>query len=299
MYCEQSSAGVVEMLRRDARLRKEFLYRKAIEDKERKLHEKKIRLKKALDENKPIPHDLRSEATQLADALAYDEGLPAPRAAADDEYSLAGVTDPKIVITTSRDPSSRLQLFAKEMRLLFPNAQRINRGGHVVSELVSACRANDVTDLIIVHEHRGVPDGLIISHFPHGPTAFFTLSNVVLRHDIPEAMEKKVSEAFPHLVFSNFTTSLGKRTQTVLKHLFPVPKEDSRRVLSFINRDDYISFRHHVYTPSGKEVKLVEVGPRFEMRLFQIKLGTVDVDEADVEWVLRPYMNTSRKRTYL
>jgi hypothetical protein len=31
----------------------------------------------------------------------------------DDEYKWAGVEDPKIMITTSRDPSSRLKMFAK------------------------------------------------------------------------------------------------------------------------------------------------------------------------------------------
>ena len=48
-------------------------------------------------------------------------------AAQDDEYRWAGVEDPKIMITTSRDPSSKLKQFAKEMRLLFPGAQRLNR----------------------------------------------------------------------------------------------------------------------------------------------------------------------------
>lgn len=31
----------------------------------------------------------------------------------DDEYAFAGVKDPKVVITTARDPSSRLAMFAK------------------------------------------------------------------------------------------------------------------------------------------------------------------------------------------
>lgn len=209
--------------------------------------------------------------------------------------------DPKILITTSRDPSSRLQQFAKEMRLIFPNSQRINRGNNVIPQIVSACRANEVTDLIILHEHRGVPDGMVISHFPYGPTAFFSLSNVVLRHDIPEAMENKVSEAYPHLIFSAFSTRLGQRTQSILKYLFPVPKEESRRTIAFINQNDFISFRHHVHKKVlGKEdVEMTEIGPRFEMRLFQIKLGTVDINEADVEWVLRSYTNTARKRSVL
>ncbi len=45
----------------------------------------------------------------------------------------------------------------QEMRLVFPNSHRINRGNYVVKELADACRANDVTDLVILHEHRGVP----------------------------------------------------------------------------------------------------------------------------------------------
>lgn len=43
------------------------------------------------------------------------------------------------------------------MRLVFPNSQRINRGGHVIKDIVEACRANEVTDLVILHEHRGQP----------------------------------------------------------------------------------------------------------------------------------------------
>ena len=34
-------------------------------------------------------------------------------------------------MTTSRDPSTRLTQFAKEMKLVIPNAQRLNRGGQV------------------------------------------------------------------------------------------------------------------------------------------------------------------------
>ena len=48
-------------------------------------------------------------------------------------------------------------IFWQEMCLVFPNCQRVNRGNHVVSQLVDACRANNVTDLIMLHEHRGEP----------------------------------------------------------------------------------------------------------------------------------------------
>ena len=109
-----------------------------------------------------------------------------------------------------------------------------------------------------------------------------------------------MSEANPHLIFNQLDSDIGRRITDILKHLFPIPKEDSRRIMTFSNDMDYISFRHHVYSMKGhKEVELVEVGPRFEMRPFNIKLGTLEQNEAESEWALRPFMNTARKRRKL
>lgn len=71
-----------------------------------------------------------------------------------------------------------------------------------------------------------------------------------------------ISEAYPHLILDAFTSQLGGRVAAILKHLFPVPKDDSKRLVTFANRDDYISFRHHTYAaPRGpKSTQLTEVG---------------------------------------
>lgn len=256
-------------------------------------------MKRALDENQKIPTDLRKDALELQKKLDWDdEGGEGVTSHIDDEYKWAGVEDPKIMVTTSRDPSSKLKQFAKEIRLILPNSQRINRGNYEMKALLQACRSNDVTDLVLVQEHRGVPDGITICHLPYGPTAYFTLSNVVMRHDIPEC--GTMSEAYPHLIFHNFSSRLGERVKSVLKYIFPVPKEDTRRVITFSNEDDFISFRHHTYKKVERQIELEEVGPRFEMKIYKIILGTLDnEDSADVEWVFRPYMNTTKKRKFL
>eukprot|EP00126_Sphaerothecum_destruens_P001932 Sdes_comp15368_c0_seq1m4244 len=289
------------MLRRQARLRKEYLFRKSHENKQRQIFQKKELLKGALSEGKKIPTELLNEEAELRKQIAKDDEQTGKfQDHIDDEYSHAGIHDPKIMLTTSRDPSSRLLQFSKELRLVFPNSQRMNRGNYVIKDLVDACRKNDVTDLIIVHEHRGQPDGLIVCHMPYGPTAFFTLSNVVTRHDVKDLMNAKVSEAYPHLLFHNFNSQLGHRLQNILKYLFPVPKSESVRVMSFVNDSDFISFRHHTFTKEGhKTVALEEVGPRFEMKLYQLRLGTLEQTDADTEWAARPYMNTNKKRDFL
>ena len=57
-------------------------------------------------------------------------------------------------MTTSRDPSSSLTAFAKEVALLIPGAKTQNRGTSILSELVNSCRASSVTDVMVLHEHR-------------------------------------------------------------------------------------------------------------------------------------------------
>ena len=288
-----------EMIRRTNRLRREFIYRKSLEGKERELYEKKRKIRECLEEGKAIPNELRNSEAELRKELALEDVETATNgAAADDEYKNANLRDPKVLVTTSRDPSSRLTQFVKEVKLLMPTAQRINRGAQVLPDLVELCRSNDFTDLVVVHEHRGEPDGMVISHMPFGPTAYFGISSTVMRHDIKDEDIGTVSEANPHLILENFTTALGKRTANILKHLFAPPKGKSKRVITFANNADWISLRHHTYEmPKGpKSVQLTEVGPRFEMKLYQIKLGTIDAEDADVEWALRPFMRSAKKK---
>jgi len=68
----------------------------------------------------------------------------------------------------------------------------------------------------------------------------------------------------------------------------------------FKNIEDTIEVRHHVFVKTGyQSVELAEVGPRMSMRLFEIRAGTLDNKEGDVEWHLNQYTRTGRKKDYL
>jgi U3 small nucleolar ribonucleoprotein protein IMP4 len=340
-------------------MRREYLFKKSNEVQAKSTLERKQGMKRALDR-----HQQHGGASSAAATLAGEDGQDARKLRkvlnaddkytetgvlthVDDEYALAGVRDPRVCITTSHDPSSRLKRFAKEVRLIFPNAQRVNRGNATLTELVETCRTADFTDLIVIHEHRGEPDRLTICHLPYGPTCSFAISNCVMRLDVQNASAaasaynsteeqgsastSTVSEAYPHLVFHGFNTTLGKRVSDILRFLFPVPKPDSKRVMTLYNMNDFVSFRHHVYSWGDKtddkigskrkrphdnddvenehemtsqtskskivdkrEIILQEVGPRFELRPFEIKLGTIDNKDAEVEWVLHSFTNSAK-----
>jgi hypothetical protein len=124
-----------QMHRRNIRLRREYLYRKSLEGDEKEKYEKKRQLRQAIEEGKALPTELRKEEKQLREEIELEDssnyGMPPSsilvrgahstvflrqiekRAKLDDEYATAGVSDPLIMLTTSREPSSRLAQFVK------------------------------------------------------------------------------------------------------------------------------------------------------------------------------------------
>ncbi|GKT68212.1 U3 small nucleolar ribonucleoprotein imp4 [Colletotrichum tofieldiae] len=310
------------MIRKQARQRRDYLYRKAQILKDAETSEKRAQLRSALAAGKPLDPEIARDKTLRKD-FQYDQAKPELSAQEemdlDDEYSmLSGVSEPRVLVTTSRDCSSRLAAFSKEIRLLLPTSVRLNRGNLILPDLVQSCKSNALTDLVLLHEHRGNPTALTtfmsslynqISHLPHGPTVSFSLHNVVLRHDIPGSIRGSVSEAYPHLIFEGFKSRLGQRIVKVLKHLFP-PRDPittkakiGNRVVTFMNNEfDWTTADHnsHVFVRTSYDsVELAEVGPRMTMRPFEIRGGTLENKEGDVEWHLTHYTRTGRKKEYL
>jgi U3 small nucleolar ribonucleoprotein protein IMP4 len=200
------------MIRKQARERRDYLYRRALTLRDAELASKRASLKASLASGKPLSKDVADDETLRAD-FKYDESR-ADRTVEEESCAYS---------------SSRLGTFAKEIRLLLPTAVRLNRGNLILSNLVDSAKGSGLSDIVLLHEHRGTPTALTVSHFPHGPTASFSLHNVVLRADIPNSARGTVSESYPHLIFEGFETKLGKRVEKVLKHLFP-PREASAKI---------------------------------------------------------------------
>ncbi|RYO94051.1 hypothetical protein DL766_004106 [Monosporascus sp. MC13-8B] len=211
------------MIRKQARQRRDYLYRKAIILREAEISEKRAKLRASLATGKPLDPSIANDQ-QLRKDYAYDESRPDRNANEeldlDDEYSqLSGIVDPRVL-------------------------------------------------------------------------ASFSLHNVVLRHDIPGSIRGTVSESYPHLIFDGFTTRLGERVVKILKHIFP-PREPVTSKAKLGNR--VVTFKR----TGHDSIELSEVGPRMSMKLFEIRSGTLENKDGDVEWHLNQYTRTSRKKDYL
>jgi len=93
-----------------ARQRREYLYRKSLESQASSSIDKKRSLKQAEEKGAPIPTELRNDYDDLKKTIeAEDEKTEQGVKSIDDEYTTLGLYDPRVCVTTSREPSSRLK----------------------------------------------------------------------------------------------------------------------------------------------------------------------------------------------
>ncbi|VDO23909.1 unnamed protein product [Brugia timori] len=208
---------------------------------------------------------------------------------------------PKILITTSPYAKVNTFKFCYELQKCIPNADIFTRKGIPLKKVVKQAKSKEYTDLIVVHEDRKIPNGIVLCHLPDGPTAFFKINSLTFTKNLKKKGESTVH--YPEIVLNNFNTRLGHTIARMFACLFPQkPMYSGRRVVTFHNQRDYIFFRHHRYEfkREGEKAALLELGPRFTLRLKWLQKGTFDTRYGEYEWVLKRHeMESSRRRFFL
>ncbi len=142
-------------------------------------------------------------------------------------------------------------------------------------------------------------DGMLITHLPMGPSAFFRISSFESGSDIRG--HGNPTSHVPELILNNFVTRLGRRFGRFLGSLFPhEPQLEGRQVVTFHNQRDYIFVRHHryIYRKESEKVRarLQELGPRFTIKLKWLQEGTFDNQEfGEYEWIFNRKKMGGRK----
>lgn len=106
-------------LRRHARERREYIYRKAQESQEQQIYERKQKLKESLATGKLLPTELRKESQKLAKDFAYDESQEGSLASSSGIGKLPGTEFPRFQnLETSWTMSTRKQVLWTPKSLL-------------------------------------------------------------------------------------------------------------------------------------------------------------------------------------
>merc|ERR1719510_1927642 len=211
--------------------------------------------------------------------------------------------EPKVLITCGDNPHSKTIAFIKELTRMIPNSEPKWRKKTSVKKMVKEAVKLEYTDIIVINEDNRIPNGLVVTHLPEGPTAHFKLSNVKITKDIKRNWQE-ITDHRPEVILNNFTTRLGHSVARMLAVLFHYdPQFRGKRAVTFHNQRDYIFFRHHRYEfKNAEKVKLRELGPRFTLRLRSLQKGTFDSKTGEYEWIKagrRHELEESRRKFYL
>lgn len=210
----------------------------------------------------------------------------------DDEFAVYynNSKTPKLMITTRPNCSKKLFPLIGDIMQMIPNAFYYPRGKLTVKEMVNFAMNKEFTHIIVLSEKQKKCDGILVSHLPTGPTAFFRLSSFEAGAQI--AGHGNPTSHVPELILNNFVSRIGRRIGRFLGSMFPhEPQLEGRQVVTFHNQRDFIFLRHHryIYRKEGEKVRarLQELGPRFTLKLKWLQEGIFDSQFGEYEWIYK------------
>lgn len=253
------------------RKKREYLLKKEEEYKNQEIENKKAKVLDHLNETSKLSYDLRKDGKNVLDEIIYNQKIT------DDTPQY-----PKILVTTSKKPSSKLLQFSKHIALIF-NGLFFLRGSTTKDELSENLHKNYFTTLILIYENKGMPSSMTISSFPFGDTFKFSISNFNLNRTV------NLSK-FCHLVTNNINENL----KNLFSKMLPANK-GSKRILMLANYNDSIAFRHYLIN-KGKRVELKN-DLSCDIRLYEIRKGTFE-QEGEIVWIYKPFINSQKSNLY-
>ncbi|KAL1129084.1 hypothetical protein AAG570_013615 [Ranatra chinensis] len=287
--------------------RMEVLKMKKEKAKEKKAERKR---RKTAGEEPKKPHTIESlrvkDETVLDNTKANEEKIEEVNIdIATDEFGdyFKMTYEPKVLITFADNPVTKTRAFGIELSRIIPNSLTRYRNRSSLKKIVLRAKERGFTDVLVINEDRKQPNGLLVTHLPDGPTAYFRMSNVKITKELKKS-HKEFSSLRPEVILNNFTTRLGTTISRMLASLFHYsPEFKGRRAVTFHNQRDYIFFRHHRYEfkENGKPY-LRELGPRFTLRLEYLQQGTFDTILGEYEWIKanrRHELESNRRKFHL
>ncbi|AEA38797.1 ribosome production factor 1 (nucleomorph) [Cryptomonas paramecium] len=175
-----------------------------------------------------------------------------------------------IGITTSIKPSTKILQLAYEFLNVVPNSHFFKRKQMGLARVLSFFIKKKIDNVLIFTEKR---------------KNFFQVWHVnisrkaIIKFKIEHAIFKKKLKftrffaCRPELIFYNFEKKIGNLSSLFFCDLFENrPDFTKRQVIFFCLSRNRILFRHYRYlfSSSGKDVKLQEIGPRFVLKILQI-----------------------------
>lgn len=210
---------------------------------------------------------------------------------------LENKSEKKIIITTSRVYNKKTEEFAKDLENIFPKSIYAERPPkHTFQDVINDGIKHECTHIVLVGENNEKTNRLTIMCLPEGPTIYFKIIKIVPKTKIENTAD--ATSHNPELLMHNFSTSLGKITESIFGSLFEPADIKGKQMAVFYNKRDFIFFRRYKYALYEKVrgVKTQEIGPRFTLRLMGVQL---ELYRKDLEHLWSSKVFKEKKKVFI
>jgi rRNA maturation protein Rpf1 len=178
----------------------------------------------------------------------------------------------KIGIITTKNPSKKILLIIKNFLYFIPDSVFFKRKKLNLIQILCYFKLNSFENFLFIKEEKK-KGSLLLWHvnLKFKLSIFYQIFDFLPIENINNIFYSSKNK--PEIILKNFSGNRGKAVAFMLRSLFPVhPNFKSRQVVSLVFYKKYIIFRffRYIFSVSGKDVKLQNIGPRFTLYLNKI-----------------------------
>ena len=171
------------------------------------------------------------------------------------------------IFTTSIRPTKKIFFILSDLICLFPYSIYLKRKRYKLRQILSYLRIKKIKNLVILTDNFEKTIQLWHIDLDNNFVASYDMLSIILKNNIEKC--GKVSTHKPELLFENFNCKISWVLGTMFKRFFKdLPDFKGRQILSFHKRKSFlfIRFYRYIFSKTGKDVKLQELGPRVTLK---------------------------------
>jgi rRNA maturation protein Rpf1 len=175
-------------------------------------------------------------------------------------------------IVTTKNPSKKILLIIKNFLYFLPDSIFFKRKKLNLMQILCYFKLNFFENFLFIKEEKKKGSVLLWHvNLKLKVSIFYQIFDFLPMENTNNIFYSSNNK--PEIILKNFRGNRGKAVAFMLRSLFPIhPNFKSRQVVSLVFYESYILFRffRYIFSASGKDVKLQDIGPRFTLYFYKI-----------------------------
>jgi rRNA maturation protein Rpf1 len=175
------------------------------------------------------------------------------------------------VITTSKKPDKKILFLLKDLLQLIPDLIYYKRKKFKIRHIFQYLKKFKAKTIFVVKKNSRIILNLWQINIEKKISIKYEFLSILLKN-IFNSKENSI-HFNPEIILKNFKGKVEKMTAILLKSWFcKSPNFKKRQIVSFYFKKGLIFFNYfrYIFSSSGKDVKLQEIGPRFTLRFCKL-----------------------------